>query len=89
MIYTLYNFYDSKQPNNDTPSTFLEKVKYILNLGCVAYPMRYESITSLKKNHFISDSWAADQLEAFADARRVIGYVGLIFTSSYFFRFMD
>jgi hypothetical protein len=76
LIYTLYNFYDPKQSNNDTPSTFLEKVKYILDLGCVAYPMRYEPITSLKKNDFISDSWTADQLEAIADARRVIGYGG-------------
>jgi hypothetical protein len=76
-IYTLYNFFDSNNPQyNDTPEIFLTKIKSILELGCVAYPMRFEPNNSLKKNQFISPNWTREQLETIADARRVIGYGG-------------
>ena len=75
-IYTLYNFYIEQSLLSDTPEDFLQKIRDILELGCVAYPMRYEPNDSLKKNQFISRLWSAEQLEAVADARRVIGYGG-------------
>jgi hypothetical protein len=76
LVYTLYNFYDPNQPNNDRPESFLVKIRDILDLGCVAYPMRFEPITSLRKNQYISPLWTSEQLEVIADARRVIGYGG-------------
>jgi hypothetical protein len=76
LIYTLYNFYNLSQPDNDTPGSFLARIRDILELGCVAYPMRYEPIQSLKKNQYISPFWTVEQLEAVADSRRVIGYGG-------------
>ncbi len=75
-IYTLYNFESEGPSINDTPEDFHQKIKEILGLGCVAYPMRFEPNDSLKKNQFISRLWTAEQLEAVADARRVIGYGG-------------
>ncbi len=76
-IYTLYNFYDSvNRLYNDTPEIFLMKIRTILQLGCVAYPMRFEPNSSLKKNQFISPNWTKEQLEMIADARRVIGFGG-------------
>lgn len=75
-IYTIYNFYGDVPSYNDTPEAFLKKIRDILGLGCVAYPMRFEPNDSLKKNQFISPLWTAEQLEAVADARRVIGYGG-------------
>lgn len=76
LIYTLFNFYGNAPTYNDTPDSFLEKIKDIFELGCVAYPMRFEPNDSLKKNQYISPLWTAEQLEAVADARRVIGYGG-------------
>jgi len=76
LIYTLYNFYSKNSSYNDTPEAFHAKIKDILELGCVAYPMRFEPNNSLKKNQYISPLWTAEQLEAVADARRVIGYGG-------------
>jgi len=74
-IYTLYNFYDGESPS-DTPSTFLKRIQEIAQLGCVSYPMRYEPLTSIVKNRFVSPSWTTDQLEMVAKARRVLGYGG-------------
>lgn len=76
LIYSLYNFYGDAPSYNDTPESFLQKIKDILELGCVAYPMRFEPNDSLKKNQYVSRLWTAEQLEAVADARRVIGYGG-------------
>lgn len=75
-IYLLYNFFDNNYTYNDTPESFLTKIKDVLDLGCVAYPMRFEPNNSLKKNQFVSPLWRSEQLEAIADARRVIGYGG-------------
>lgn len=76
LFYTLFNFYNPGNEYGDTPESFLEIIQDIANLGCVSYPMRYEPITSLKKNQFVSPLWAPEQLEAIADARRVIGFGG-------------
>ncbi len=76
LFYTLYNFYDYTQSYGDTPDTFLARVKDILELGCVSYPMRFEPLHSLKKNQYVSPLWTAKQLEAIAKARRVIGFGG-------------
>lgn len=78
LFYTLYNFYDSTQSNGDTPDAFLAKLKDIQKLGCVSYPMRFEPLTSLKKNYYISPLWTSEHLEAIAKARRVIGYGGAL-----------
>lgn len=76
LLYTLYNFYDTSSFYEDSPETFLAKIRDILELGCVAYPMRFEPNTSLKKNQYISPLWTNEQLEAIADARRVVGSGG-------------
>jgi hypothetical protein len=76
LFYALYNFYDGKGLYGDTPEVFFKIIKHILSLGCVVYPMRFEPLDSLKKNDFISPLWTGKQLEAVAEARRVIGYGG-------------
>lgn len=74
-IYTLYNFYHKKYPS-DTPATFFERIKHIADLGCVSYPMRYEPLTSLEKNCFVSPLWTDCQLKMIGRARRILGYGG-------------
>ena len=69
IVYTLYNFHDD-------PEDFKERVTELLNWGVVSYPMRYEPLTSLKKNSYISEKWTQEELEMVAKARRVLGYAG-------------
>ena len=69
IVYTLYNFHDD-------PEDFKERVTELLNWGVVSYPMRYEPLTSLKKNSYISKKWTREELEMIAKARRVLGYAG-------------
>ena len=38
--------------------------------------MRFEPLTSLDKNRFVSPKWTREDLEMVANARRVIGYAG-------------
>ena len=75
-FYTLYNFYDSKTGQFDTPESFYNRVKDILKMGCVSYPMRFVPFNTLSKNGFVSPMWSESQLEAVAKARRVIGFGG-------------
>jgi len=75
-FYTLYNFYLEDNVNNDTPESFYRRVLDILNMGCVSYPMRFVPLNADKKNNFVSPNWTAQQLEAVARARRVIGFGG-------------
>jgi len=75
-IYCLYNFYDDEGRIGDTPEDFFERIKFISDLGCVSYPMRYEPLLSLEKNKYISPLWTKDELEYVAKARRVIGFGG-------------
>lgn len=74
-IYTLYNFYEEKY-DYDTPTTFFERIRLIAELGCVSYPMRYEPLTSLRKNCFKSPFWTSYQLKMIGKARRILGYGG-------------
>ncbi|MGC9061054.1 MAG: hypothetical protein ACP5JR_07500 [Thermoplasmata archaeon] len=69
IVYTLYNF-------KDDPEDFKERVTELLNWGVVSYPMRFETLTSLKKNSFVSDRWTLEELEMVAKARRVLGFAG-------------
>jgi len=69
VVYTLFNYTDS-------PDNFFERVRDLLEWGVVSYPMRYEPLTSLEKNKFVSPNWDADRLEMVADARRVMGFAG-------------
>lgn len=69
IVYTLYNF-------SDDPEDFKERVTDLLNWGVVSYPMRYEPLTSLEKNSYISEKWTQEELEMVARARRVLGYGG-------------
>jgi elongation factor P hydroxylase len=76
LFYVLYNYFNTEKQSGDTPSSFFEIIRDIAKMGCFSYPMRYEPLDSLKKNSYISPSWEAQQLEALADARRVIGFNG-------------
>src|SRR2546430_17018003 len=67
--YTLFNY-------QDDPEDFFERVRALLNWGAVCYPMRFEPLTSLEKNRFVSPRWGREELEMVAKARRVIGYAG-------------
>lgn len=74
-IYTLFNFYQEKY-GGDTPATFFDRMRMITDLGCVSYPMRYEPLTSLEKNQFVSPLWTNQQLKMVGRARRILGYGG-------------
>jgi hypothetical protein len=76
LFYALYNFYDKNTKFSDTPESFLEILRDIGKIGCNSFPMRYEPLTALEKNKFISPYWTQDRLEAIASARRVIGFGG-------------
>ncbi len=67
--YTLFNY-------QDDPEDFFERVRDLLRWGAVCYPMRFEPLTSLEKNRFVSPRWGREELEMVAQARRVIGYAG-------------
>lgn len=68
-VYALFNY-------NETPDEFLNRVRDILNLGVVCYPMRYEPLFTLEKNIYISPKWDINKIELIQNARRVIGYGG-------------
>jgi hypothetical protein len=68
-VYTLFN-------HKDTPDEFLGRVREILNMGIVCYPMRYEPLFTLEKNMFISPNWDMQKIDLVQQARRVIGYGG-------------
>jgi len=69
IVYTLYNF-------DEDPEEFKERVTELLAQGVVSYPMRYEPITSLTKNHHVSKKWSIEELNMVARARRVLGFAG-------------
>lgn len=75
-FYILYNFFNPKNRKGDSPTDFLERIRYVAGLGCISYPMRYEPPTSLQKNCFVSPLWSEGQLELVAKARRVLGFGG-------------
>lgn len=76
LLYTLYNFYDINNKCGDNPDSFFTRIKEIAEMGCASYPMRFEPLTSLKKNQYVSPLWTSQQLEIIAKVRRVIGFGG-------------
>ena len=74
-VYVLYNFF-SKEHASDVPETFFERIKHLATLGCVSYPMRYEPLTALEKNRYVSPLWTTDKLDMVVKARRILGYGG-------------
>ena len=70
-FYVLYNFKDS-------PDLFLAKIQDILDLGCVAYPMRYEPLDSLKRGSHIGQNWDPRSLDMVNRLRRVLGSHGAL-----------
>lgn len=71
IVYTLYNF-------EDTPQDFFERIKDLLEWRTSSYPMRFQSLNSLKKNEYISKNWSKEELEMVARSRRVLGYSGAL-----------
>ncbi len=69
LVYVLYNFTDS-------PDDFFQRFKNVLNWGAVAYPMRFQPISSTEKNDYISHLWTEKQLDAMATGRRLFGSGG-------------
>jgi hypothetical protein len=69
LVYTLYNFTDS-------PQDLFVRIKNILSLGAVAYPMRFQPVNTLKKNSYVAHRWDEVRLNAVQSARRVIGSGG-------------
>jgi hypothetical protein len=69
LVYALYNF-------TDDPQDFFNRMKDILRLGAVCYPMRYEPLRTLYKNRHIAPRWNEARLDAIQKARRIIGYGG-------------
>jgi hypothetical protein len=69
VVYVLFNYTDDYED-------FFERIRDLLSWGVVAYPMRYEPLTSLEKNMWVSPHWDTKRLEMVADARRVLGYSG-------------
>jgi len=68
-VYTLFNY-------NDTPADFYERIKNIMNWGAVSYPMRYEPLSAITKNSYVSPNWTIERIEMIQSARRVIGFGG-------------
>lgn len=69
VVYTLYNYVDS-------PENFRERVSELLSWGVTSYPMRFEPLTSLTKNAWVSPHWTEEELQTVAAARRVVGFAG-------------
>lgn len=71
IVYVLYNF-------TETPEEFFFRIRELLLLKLVPYPMRYEPLDSLRKNRYVSPHWTATKLEQVAIARRVLGFGGAL-----------
>jgi hypothetical protein len=69
IVYTLFNF-------EDDPDDFFQRVRDILNWGAACYPMRFEPLNSLEKNHYVDPNWTRRQLDMVQRARRVLGFSG-------------
>ena len=69
VVYTLYNYVDD-------PENFKDRITELSNWGVTSYPMRFEPLTSLTKNAWVSPNWTENELQMVAAARRVLGYAG-------------
>jgi len=72
VVYCLYN----NPFENDTPESFLNRLRDLLDWGVVSYPMRYEPLEPGPKDTFVALNWTPELLEMVAKARRVLGYGG-------------
>ena len=68
-FYVLYNY-------QDDPQDFFLRIKHLLNLGVVCYPMRFEPLCTLEKGRYVGPKWTKQELQTVQLARRVIGYAG-------------
>lgn len=69
-VYTLFNYLE-------TPDDFFHRVRDLINMGVVSYPMRYEPLDTLKKNEYVSPySWSKEKINTVQRARRVLGWGG-------------
>lgn len=71
IFYVLHNYVDD-------PEDFFERVRDLLQWGVVAYPMRYEPLTTLKKGVYVSPKWTDEDLKMVGTARRVLGFGGAL-----------
>ncbi|EQD39762.1 hypothetical protein B1B_15240, partial [mine drainage metagenome] len=71
VVYTLFNYVDD-------PENFKDRVTELLSWGVTSYPMRFEPLTSLTKNAWVSPNWSEEELQMVAAARRVMGYGGRV-----------
>jgi hypothetical protein len=71
VVYTLYNF------ENDNPEDFYKRVKDLLNWGVACYPMRFQPLSALDKNSYISPDWTKEEIQMVETARRVLGAGGV------------
>ncbi len=68
----LYNY-------KDTPADLFTRVRDLLAWGVAAYPMRFQPLSgdfAFDKDSYTAPTWANEELEMVAKARRVIGYGG-------------
>lgn len=70
-VYMLYNF-------TDTPDDFFRRARDVLSWGAVVFPMRYEPLDSMARNHHISPAWDQARLEMIERVRRVLGFSGTL-----------
>jgi len=71
VVYTLFNF------ENDDPEDFWERIKDLLGWGVASYPMRYQPLTTLEKNSYVSPNWTKEEIQMVESARRVLGFGGV------------
>ena len=55
VVYTLFNYVDD-------PQNFKDRVTELLSWGVTSYPMRFEPLTSLTKNAWVSPNWTDAEL---------------------------
>jgi hypothetical protein len=49
-----------------------------LSWKVAVYPMRYEPLATLEKHKYVAPAWTQRELEAVAEARRVMGFGGAL-----------
>jgi len=83
IVYCLYNFYDPRTGQGDTPEEFYKRLDDIQRWGARAYPMRYRPVDSTDK-YFVSPLWGEEELYLFNRARGAIGRGTGIITLGHF-----
>lgn len=62
----------------DNPEDALYRLNLIHNLGLVPFPMRFQSISSKKKNEYIGANWTHKELDRFTSYWSNLRYVGSV-----------